>query len=150
MVQNSLISVVVPCFNYSHYLPKLFHSLQNQEYNNWECLVIDDDSKDNTKQVVESFLINGIPAQVISPIEFIFNDNFVLVEVNINSDALSELIFAVAELILLLKCIDAPKERADIELTASVLACNAMNEDFNSSLPFQKSSFDESVFSVSP
>ena len=58
MLQNSLISVVVPCFNYSHYLPKLFHSLQNQEYKNWECLIIDDDSKDNTKQVVESFLIN--------------------------------------------------------------------------------------------
>lgn len=50
-----LISVIIPCYNYAHYLAECFRSLQQQSYSNWECLLVDNASTDNTKQVVEEF-----------------------------------------------------------------------------------------------
>ena len=102
-------------------------------------------------EIVESRFINGAPAQVISPVEFTVNDNFVFEDVNNNNaDVIIELMFAVAELILLLKYIESLAIRASIVLTANVLACNATKDDFNSGFPFQRSSFVESVLSISP
>jgi glycosyltransferase involved in cell wall biosynthesis len=55
MNQKELISVIVPCYNYAVYLDELFQSLKNQKYTNWECLIIDDESKDNTAQIVKEY-----------------------------------------------------------------------------------------------
>ncbi|MEI6488145.1 MAG: glycosyltransferase [Bacteroidota bacterium] len=55
--KNPLVSVIVPCYNYAHFLPDLFNSLKKQTYDNWECIVVDDASKDNTEEVVRSFAL---------------------------------------------------------------------------------------------
>ena len=55
MQSNPLISVVVPSYNYVNYLPHLFDSLIKQTYANWECIVVDDESKDHTKEFVLSY-----------------------------------------------------------------------------------------------
>ncbi len=52
MQANPLISVVVPSYNYANYLPHLFDTLSKQTYPNWECIVVDDESKDQTKELV--------------------------------------------------------------------------------------------------
>jgi glycosyltransferase involved in cell wall biosynthesis len=57
MTSTPLISVITPCFNYAKYLPDLFNSLINQTYSNWECLVVDDGSIDDTKEVVTKYSI---------------------------------------------------------------------------------------------
>lgn len=58
--ENPLISVIVPSYNYAHYLPDLINSLQRQSYSNWECIIVDDNSMDNTKEVVNSFMEKDI------------------------------------------------------------------------------------------
>ncbi|WP_177189819.1 glycosyltransferase family 2 protein [Hymenobacter actinosclerus] len=45
------MSVIVPCYNYGHFLPETIASLQQQTYPHWECIVVDDGSKDNTREV---------------------------------------------------------------------------------------------------
>lgn len=50
-----MITVATATYNRAGTLPRVFESLKNQEYQNFEWLVIDDGSTDNTKDVVDSF-----------------------------------------------------------------------------------------------
>lgn len=45
------VSVIVPCYNYARFLGRTIGSLQMQSYRNWEAIVVDDGSTDDTRQV---------------------------------------------------------------------------------------------------
>jgi glycosyltransferase involved in cell wall biosynthesis len=47
-----IVTVIVPCFNYGHFLRNTFESLSAQTERRWECIVIDDGSTDDTKSIV--------------------------------------------------------------------------------------------------
>ena len=51
-----LITVNICCYNSSKYLNETINSVLNQTYSNWELLIIDDGSTDNTKYIVEQYL----------------------------------------------------------------------------------------------
>lgn len=55
-MSNPLVSVIIPTYNYAHLIPETLFSVVNQSYSNWECLVIDDGSTDNTSTVVKDFI----------------------------------------------------------------------------------------------
>ena len=46
-----VVSVVVPCYNQATYLDAALESLVAQTYANWECIVVDDGSPDDTADV---------------------------------------------------------------------------------------------------
>lgn len=50
-----LVSVIVPCYNYGHFLGETLESIRLQSHENWECIIIDDGSSDNTKEISENF-----------------------------------------------------------------------------------------------
>jgi glycosyltransferase involved in cell wall biosynthesis len=52
---DPLVSIVVPCYNYGHFLPKCIDSLLAQTYENVEILAIDNCSTDNTREVIGSY-----------------------------------------------------------------------------------------------
>jgi teichuronic acid biosynthesis glycosyltransferase TuaG len=52
---NSLISIITPAFNASLTIHDTILSVLHQTWHNWELIIIDDGSTDNTKQVVEKF-----------------------------------------------------------------------------------------------
>ncbi len=43
--------IIVPAFNAEKWISKTIESVQNQDYNNYECIVVDDISNDNTYQI---------------------------------------------------------------------------------------------------
>jgi hypothetical protein len=45
------ISVIVPCYNHAVFLNETLHSVFGQVYTQWECLIINDGSTDNTEAV---------------------------------------------------------------------------------------------------
>lgn len=53
---SPLVSVVIPTYNFGHLLPYALDSLLAQTYTNWECIVVDDGSKDNTEAVMAGYM----------------------------------------------------------------------------------------------
>ncbi len=49
------ISIIVVTRNRANLIPKALESAQNQSFSNWELLVLDDDSNDDTETIVGSF-----------------------------------------------------------------------------------------------
>jgi glycosyltransferase involved in cell wall biosynthesis len=46
-----LISVVIPCYNQAQYLINCVKSVIRQSFIHWECIIVDDGSPDNTKEI---------------------------------------------------------------------------------------------------
>ncbi len=49
------ISVIIPAYNYAHYLPRAIGSVLDQTFDDLECIVIDDCSSDDTTRVLAEF-----------------------------------------------------------------------------------------------
>lgn len=49
------ISVIVPCYNQARYLDECLQSVFNQTFENWECIIINDGSLDNTDEIANSW-----------------------------------------------------------------------------------------------
>lgn len=56
MNKKTLVSIVMPAFNSAGFISESISSVQNQTFENWELLVIDDASRDNTPQVVKDIM----------------------------------------------------------------------------------------------
>jgi len=50
-----LVSIVTPCYNSAAFIRETLESVIAQDYKNWEVIVVDDRSSDNTCQIVEVF-----------------------------------------------------------------------------------------------
>lgn len=50
---DPLVSVMMPCYDSADTLPRALASLLAQEYENWECVLVDDGSHDRPEEVVE-------------------------------------------------------------------------------------------------
>ena len=52
---HDLISIVMPAYNSEKYIRNSIKSVINQTYKNWELIIIDDYSTDNTVSIIEEF-----------------------------------------------------------------------------------------------
>ena len=56
---NELISIIVPIYNVEDYLRECLDSIQKQTYPNFECIMVNDGSTDNSKQIAEEYLVDS-------------------------------------------------------------------------------------------
>lgn len=54
--QGSKVSIVVPCYNQSQYLDEALQSVLEQTYTNWECIIVNDGSLDNTDAIAKDWV----------------------------------------------------------------------------------------------
>lgn len=52
---NPIISVIIPVYNASRYISKCIESVQSQTYPNWQMILVDDGSKDNSLDICNSY-----------------------------------------------------------------------------------------------
>lgn len=50
------IQIIIPVYNAEKYIKRCFDSLVNQTYKNWEAIVIDDASTDNSREMVKEYI----------------------------------------------------------------------------------------------
>jgi len=55
-MNTPLVSIIVPCYNYGHFLGGTLENVLAQHYPHWECIIVDDGSKDNTAEVAGAFV----------------------------------------------------------------------------------------------
>ena len=55
---NELVSIVMPSFNTASFITQTIESVLAQSYKNWELLIVDDCSTDNTDEIVYPFLVD--------------------------------------------------------------------------------------------
>ena len=52
-----LVSIITPCYNSAKYIGQMIESVQAQTYENWELLITDDCSTDNSREIVMSYAL---------------------------------------------------------------------------------------------
>lgn len=69
---NPLFSIIIPTFNHAHFIGRCLDSIIGQTYQNWEVIVVNNFSEDDTIQIVEGYndtrirLINNLNGGVIA------------------------------------------------------------------------------------
>ena len=62
-------SIILPTYNREYLLHEAIDSVMNQSYQDWELIVVDDGSTDNTREIVELFMHRD------SRVKYIFQEN---------------------------------------------------------------------------
>ena len=55
-IMNDLVSIIMPSYNTAKFIPETIESVLAQSYDNWELIIVDDCSADNTDEAVKPFL----------------------------------------------------------------------------------------------
>lgn len=63
---NSKFSVIMPAYNAAKFIKESIESVLSQSYGNWELIVINDASTDNTKEIVNSYTLKDKRVKLIN------------------------------------------------------------------------------------
>jgi len=55
MSDQPLVSIIIPTYNRAHLIGETLDSVLAQTYQNWECIIVDDGSSDNSDEVIEEY-----------------------------------------------------------------------------------------------
>lgn len=55
-MRKGLVSVIMPTYNCAKFIAETLDSIKMQTYTNWEVVIVDDCSMDNTKEIVERYI----------------------------------------------------------------------------------------------
>lgn len=56
-MNNELISIITASYNYENYIKETIESVISQTYTNWEMIILDDGSKDNSVDVIRNYCL---------------------------------------------------------------------------------------------
>ena len=54
ILKKPKVSIIITCFNLAKYLPDLIESIENQTYKNFEVIIVNDASFDETEEYLDN------------------------------------------------------------------------------------------------
>jgi glycosyltransferase involved in cell wall biosynthesis len=60
-----LVSVIIPNYNHANYLEKRINSVLSQTYSNYEVIILDDNSNDDSELIIEKYRQNSKVAKIV-------------------------------------------------------------------------------------
>jgi glycosyltransferase involved in cell wall biosynthesis len=69
-LNKPLVSIIIPVYNREKIVIETIKSVINQSYCNWECIIVDDFSTDNTVNFLKQYLINDNRFKIIQKNKF--------------------------------------------------------------------------------
>ena len=63
---NPLVSIIIPAYNRAHLIKETIESVLVQTYVNWECIIVDDGSTDETLNVIKEYEIKNKKIKIYS------------------------------------------------------------------------------------
>jgi glycosyltransferase involved in cell wall biosynthesis len=66
MVMSVLVSIIVPIYNVGDFLDSTLHSIRSQSYENWELILVDDGSTDNSLEVAKYHAAGDARIRILS------------------------------------------------------------------------------------
>jgi glycosyltransferase involved in cell wall biosynthesis len=67
-----LCSIIMPCYNRATFLREALQAIQSQTWTNWELVLVDDGSKDNTRETLDA-LVKELG--ITQPVSYHYQDN---------------------------------------------------------------------------
>lgn len=64
-MNEDLVSIVIPVYNSSKYLEETIQSIENQTYQNYEAIFVDDGSNDDSKKIIENYQLKNSRIKLI-------------------------------------------------------------------------------------
>lgn len=64
-MNNPLVSVIIPNYNHARFLDERIQSVLNQTYHNFEMIILDDKSTDNSVEVINKYINNPHVSHVV-------------------------------------------------------------------------------------
>lgn len=55
-MNNPLVSIIIPTYNRAHLIRETLDSIVAQTYKQWECIIVDDNSSDDTDKLIDEYL----------------------------------------------------------------------------------------------
>ena len=56
LIENDLVSIIMPSYNTASFITETIDSVLNQTYSNWELIIVDDNSTDNTDNLISKYV----------------------------------------------------------------------------------------------
>jgi glycosyltransferase involved in cell wall biosynthesis len=66
---NPFFSIIIPTYNRANMLTETLQSVKNQIFKDWECIIVDDGSTDNTKELINNWIEQD------SRFKYVYQDN---------------------------------------------------------------------------
>ena len=63
MTDRPLVSIIIPTYNRAHLIGETLDSVLSQAYTNWECIVVDDGSSDDTNEIMKIYCESDVRFQ---------------------------------------------------------------------------------------
>src|SRR5437588_5968855 len=64
------VSIILPTYNRAKFLPQAFAAIQSQQFQDWELIVVDDGSNDNTRE-----LVTELSRGWTQPVRYVYQEN---------------------------------------------------------------------------
>jgi len=68
-MKNALVSIIITCYNQAHCIAQTIESVKAQTYKGWECIIVDDGSKDTSAWVIQETIGKDLR------FKYVFQDN---------------------------------------------------------------------------